>query len=190
MTLTCHSSTVSCQSDLAYLPDQTNAFSFPPGLAARGLALALLGLARLHLALPPPGADPAAKYILQQGHLLDVAANWLQPEISVREQAALLPGGPSESAKIALLKERRRELTEEADRLEGRSPPRPTPPAYLALREDVMQFARGVAELSRVAGLIRSLAEGEEGSEQSRPLIGSSDPEGGRPIDGVQLSLA
>ena len=35
----------------------------------RGRAWALLGLARLHLAAPPPGADPTTKRALQAAHL-------------------------------------------------------------------------------------------------------------------------
>lgn len=56
----------------------------------RGRAWALLGLARLHLAAPPAGADPAAKRALKAAHLDARAAEELLPEIQARK-APLMP---------------------------------------------------------------------------------------------------
>lgn len=50
----------------------------------RGRAWALLGLLRLHLALPPPGADPAAKRALKAAHLAALAEQELAPELQAR----------------------------------------------------------------------------------------------------------
>ena len=59
----------------------------------RGRAWALLGLLRLHLALPPAGADPAAKRALGAEHLDARLAEELLPELQVRMrlQSSLVP---------------------------------------------------------------------------------------------------
>lgn len=94
---------------------------------------ALLALARLHLLLPPAGADPAAKYGLVRRHALSMLRCQVQPELGVRRQAAALPGGPDEAAAIAELEARAADLAQQAERLERRSTPRPTPPQYLTV---------------------------------------------------------
>ena len=59
----------------------------------RGRAWALLGLARLHLAAPPAGADPAAKRALKAAHLDARCAEELLPELQARDRACF--GWPS-----------------------------------------------------------------------------------------------
>ncbi|GAB4814208.1 hypothetical protein N2152v2_001254 [Parachlorella kessleri] len=131
------------------------------GLVARGQVWALLGLLRLHLAVPPPGTDPAAKYALLRQHTLSTLSLRLEPELSVRRQYQQLPaGGPDESTQIAALEARAGQLREAAERLEGRCVPRPVPPAYLALREEVARFAEGFAAAGRVAATVQNLATG------------------------------
>jgi len=51
---------------------------------ARGRAWALLGLARLHLARPPAGADPAAKRALKAAHAEARVSEELLPELQAR----------------------------------------------------------------------------------------------------------
>ena len=58
-----------------------------PRVRLRGRAWALLGLAWLHLAAPPPGADPAAKRALKAAHLDARAAEELLPELQARSRA-------------------------------------------------------------------------------------------------------
>ena len=58
--------------------------------AKRGAAWVLLGAARLHLASPPPGADPAAKYSHKRVHLLAVLDDVLA-ELEVGTLAAADP---------------------------------------------------------------------------------------------------
>jgi midasin len=94
----------------------------------------LLGLLRLHLLLPPAGADPAAKYSLVRQHTLGMLRCQVEPELAVRRQYSCLPGGPNESARIADLEARCAELEQHAERLERRNTPRPVPPQYLAVR--------------------------------------------------------
>ena len=59
--------------------------------AERGAAWVLLGAARLHLASPPPGTDPAAKYAHKRAHLLAVLDDVLA-ELEVRPRQLLPPG--------------------------------------------------------------------------------------------------
>lgn len=68
------------------------ALSHCAGLVARGRVWALLGLLRLHLAVPPPGADPAAKYALLRQHMLGLLRLRVEPELVVRRQYQALPG--------------------------------------------------------------------------------------------------
>jgi hypothetical protein len=63
------------------------------GMAARGRVWALLGLLRLHLAAPPPGADPAAKYAQLRQHMLGLLSLRVEPELALRRQYQRLPGG-------------------------------------------------------------------------------------------------
>lgn len=102
-------------------------------LLSRGRVLALLGLARLHLLVPPPGADPAAKYGLARQHVLSLLRCQVEPEQAVRRAAAALPGGPDEARSIAELEGQAAELEQQAERLQRRSTPRPSPPAYLTV---------------------------------------------------------
>ena len=51
--------------------------------AARGAAWAYLGAARLHLVLPPTGADPAAKHALKRAHVLRVLHEEVAPGLEV-----------------------------------------------------------------------------------------------------------
>ncbi|KAL4440107.1 hypothetical protein ABPG75_003108 [Micractinium tetrahymenae] len=128
------------------------------GLAARGRVWALLALARLHLLLPPAGADPAAKYGLVQRHALSMLHCQVEPELAVRRQAAALPGGPDEGRAIAELEARAAELAQQAERLERRSTPRPTPPQYLTLRDDVERFVSSFGAVPRLLEIISQLS--------------------------------
>ena len=60
-----------------------------------GRAWALVGLLRLHLLVPPAGADPAAKYGLLQEHSLLRLQLQVNPELTVRQEVAALPGKTS-----------------------------------------------------------------------------------------------
>jgi midasin len=51
--------------------------------AARGAAWAYLGAVRLHLVLPPAGADPAAKHAYKREHALRVLREDIAPELEV-----------------------------------------------------------------------------------------------------------
>ena len=136
------------------------------GLAARGQAWALLGVARLALVIPPPGNDPAASYAMSQQHTLRLVKWQIDPELEVRRQYNAAPGGPSERAAIAALIERKTHLEETAAHLEGKSPPRPSPPQYLALQEDIARFASGLASLPRMVEMVQGVAQGDVSAVQ------------------------
>lgn len=57
-------------------------------MQARGRSYALLGAARLALAAPAAGTDPAMKFALKKRHLMAHQQHELQPEIEVRAAAA------------------------------------------------------------------------------------------------------
>ncbi len=138
----------------------------PEGLRARGEAWALLGLARLHLLAPPPGADPAAKHALLRRHALELLAWRVRPELAARGSYAALPGGPDQAAALAALRGAEAELVAREEALDGRSPPRPDPPRYLALHEDVARFLGGLAAAPRVRALVAALGRGEAGAAE------------------------
>jgi len=132
----------------------------------RGQAWALLGLARLALVVPPAGTDPAASYDLFRQHTLRLLTWKVQPELVVRRQYAALPGGPSERDAISALTERKDAMEKIAAELEGKSPPRPTPPQYLSLQEDINRFISGLASLPRMVDMVAGVARNEGAAVQ------------------------
>ena len=66
-------------------------------------------------------------------------------------------GGPDEAARIAELEARSAELAQQAERLQRRSTPRPAPPQYLTLRDDVARFAASFGSVPRLLELIGQL---------------------------------
>lgn len=67
---------------------------------------------------------------------------------------ALAVGGPDETRRIAALLRRSAELQESAEKLEGRCVPRPVPPVYFDLRDEVVRFVDGLASTARMLPLI------------------------------------
>lgn len=138
-----HASWLACRTQAQASNLVSGASALPPlpppctntaeGLLVRGRVWALLGLARLHLLLPPAGADPAAKHGLARHHVLALLRCQVEPELAVRRQYAALPGGPDESARLAALEARAAELAAQAERLQRRTTPRPHAPQYLAV---------------------------------------------------------
>lgn len=136
------------------------------GLNVRGQAWALLGLARLALVVPPAGTDPAASYDLFRQHTLRLLTWKVEPELVVRHQCAALPGGPSERDAISALTERKNAMEKIAAELEGKSPPRPTPPQYLSLQEDINRFISGLASLPRMVDMVAGVVRNEGAAVQ------------------------
>ncbi|EIE25917.1 hypothetical protein COCSUDRAFT_12734, partial [Coccomyxa subellipsoidea C-169] len=71
--------------------------------AKRGAAWVLLGAARLHLASPPPGTDPAAKYAHKRAHLLAVLEDPSQYPALQQELARFMHNLGSVQRIVALL---------------------------------------------------------------------------------------
>jgi len=57
-------------------------------------------------------------------------------------------------------------MLEGAADLVGKSPPRPSPPQYLAIREDMVRFADGLAAVPRLLRLVEAAAGGAEAAMQ------------------------
>ncbi|KAK9809153.1 hypothetical protein WJX72_010301 [[Myrmecia] bisecta] len=125
------------------------------------LAWVLLGALRLHLVLPPLGTDPAGKYALKRQHLLDIITHSVQPETQVRQALQELPIGADNSPRILALAERERELSAKAKLLKARMVPRPEPPQYGALHDELRRFTTSLGSVQRIQALLRGLQAGD-----------------------------
>lgn len=94
----------------------------------------------------------------------------MRPELAVRQQYAALPGGPSETETIAAVSSREATMLEQAAELDGKSPPRPSPPLYLPLREDVLRFVDGLATIPRMLLLLEGASRGNEAALQEAAI--------------------
>lgn len=139
----------------------SNASCSKIGLVSRGQAWIHLGVARLFLCIPPLGADPAAFYELLLQHTLAFVQLKILPERDVRRQYDDLPGSPSQLEILSDLSKRQQSLEECISQLEGKSPPRPTPPQYMAIRDDIIRFVDGIASQDRVCSLMQRLSIGD-----------------------------
>ncbi|KAG2499138.1 hypothetical protein HYH03_002721 [Edaphochlamys debaryana] len=131
--------------------------------AARGRSWLLLGLARLHLVVPPPGIDPAGKHALKRAHLEGRLLAEVQPEMLVRKALHALPGGPSEAPHLERLAAARDGALAAAEAAATRCVPRPQPSQYPALQAEVADFAAGLAAPRRVLALAAALGGGGGG---------------------------
>jgi midasin len=119
-------------------------------LGSQGWAWLLLGCARLQLVTPTPGVDPAGRY----GHKAAAMQAWistqLEPSIQVHSMMQQLPSGPDESASLKVLTQQHTGLTIRLQKLRSRCVPRPSPPQYLYLQQEVAAFSRGLADPQRL----------------------------------------
>jgi hypothetical protein len=79
----------------------------------------------------------------------------------------LLPGGPDQSPALSDLLSRRAAALAAAERLVSRCVPRPAPPQYLGLQQEVAGFARGLGRPERLLALAASLAGDNNGGSSS-----------------------
>ncbi|KIY91881.1 hypothetical protein MNEG_16082, partial [Monoraphidium neglectum] len=128
-------------------------------LSALGRAWALLGAARLQLVAPPAGVDPAGKYGLKRDALLAYVQHMLQ----------LLPGGPDAAPALSDALSRRAAALGAAARLAPRCVPRPDPPRYLALQQEVAAFCRGLGRPQRLLAIVAALARPEAAAAAAAP---------------------
>ncbi|KDD77117.1 hypothetical protein H632_c15p0, partial [Helicosporidium sp. ATCC 50920] len=121
--------------------------------ALRGRAWMLLGVARLHLLVPPVSGDPAAQSQLMKRHLEASSAERWEPEAAVRELMHAQQGGLSERAHVRELRARIGDAVRQAGELAGLCTARPRPPQYFELRSTIAAFVEGACALDKVAQL-------------------------------------
>eukprot|EP00897_Mesotaenium_endlicherianum_P007207 jgi/Mesen1/6514/ME000332S05520 len=130
------------------------------GQLARGKAWLLIGVLRLHLVLPSDGVDPAAKYALKQHHLADKMSRILL-EIQVRRRVEELATGAHSTSEIDSLERQVASLRAEIERLSAKIVPRPSPPQFHALFEEVSRFLAATASVNRVLALAEQVSHSQ-----------------------------
>jgi hypothetical protein len=135
-------------------------------LAQQGWGSLLLGCARLQLVAPPSGVDPAGKY----GYKADAVVRWvteqLDPAVSIQHLQQQLPGGLDTAPALTLLLQDRQAFSARLQQLRSRCVPRPDPPQYHHLHQEVSAFSRGLADPARlmaVGGALLATAQGSGG---------------------------
>lgn len=138
-------------------------------LARQGWASLLFGVSRLQLVLPPSGVDPAGKY----GYKADAVVRWvreqLDPTVSVQHLQQQLPGGLDAAPALKQLLQDRQALSARLQALRSRCVPRPDPPQYHHLHQEVSAFSRGLADPARLLAVGRALLAAAESSTRSAP---------------------
>lgn len=136
-------------------------------VAQQGWASLLLGCARLQLVAPPSGVDPAGKY----GHKAEAVVRWvteqLDPAVCVQHLQQQLPGGLDAAPAIKQLLQDRHAFSARLQQLRSRCVPRPDPPQYHHLQQEVSAFSRGLADPARLLAVGRALLAPEAQSAQA-----------------------
>jgi hypothetical protein len=144
-------------------------------LAQLGWATLLLGCARLQLVAPPSGVDPAGKY----GYKAEAVVRWvteqLDPTVCVQHLQQQLPGGLDAAPAVQQLLQDRQAFSARLHQLRSRCVPRPDPPQYHHLHQEVSAFSTGLAHPARLLAAGRALltaahASGPAGS------VGAAQP--------------
>lgn len=133
-------------------------------LSIQGWCWLLLGCARLQLVTPPAGVDPAGRYGYKARALNRWISDQLDPTIQVYAMMQQLPAGPDESAVLQELHNQRQGLCDELVKVRSRCVPRPDPPQYLHLQQEVAAFSQGLAEPTRVLSVGKALLDSSSSS--------------------------
>jgi midasin len=135
-----------------------------PSLAQRGRLWMLIGALRLHLLLPSNGCDPAAKYSHQRDHFEELLAD-KRLEIEVRETVErLATGGAADDADVVRLVSDVSDLVNRVQQLASKVVPRPEPPQFGALFEEVTRFTASSARVEKVVSLVNGALSGQSGA--------------------------
>ncbi|KAL0028971.1 hypothetical protein WJX77_009058 [Trebouxia sp. C0004] len=126
-------------------------------IQTRGSTWVMLGMLRLHLAAPPVGTDPVGKYALKKAHIERRLTDDVLPETEVRQQLQRLPGAPTQSSRLAALRSTAAELRQKAAEMEAKAVPRPDPPQYAPLWQNVQRFLVGLGSVERMTSLLNRL---------------------------------
>jgi midasin len=127
------------------------------GVAQQGWAWLLLGCARLQLVAPPPGVDPAGKHGYKAAALARWVAQQLDGDIHVLALSQQVPGGLDGLPQLQQLLAERASLAAQLRHLRTRCVPRPEPPQYQHLQQEVAAFSGGMASTRRLLEVGRSL---------------------------------
>jgi hypothetical protein len=133
-------------------------------LAQLGWATLLLGCARLQLVAPPSGVDPAGKY----GYKAEAVCRWvteqLDPTACVQHLQQQLPGGLDAAPALQQLLQDRQAFSARLHQLRSRCVPRPDPPQYHHLHQEVSAFSTGLADPARLLSAGRALLTAAQAS--------------------------
>lgn len=135
-----------------------------PSLAQRGRLWMLIGALRLHLLLPSDGCDPAAKYSHQRDHFKELLAD-KRLEIEVRETVErLATGGTADDVDVVRLASDISDLVHRVQQFASKVVPRPEPPQFGALFEEVTRFTASSARVEKVVSLVNGALSGQSGA--------------------------
>lgn len=86
-----------------------------------------------------------------------IELNALQHDFQVREELQRLPGAPTQISRLFGLYSRAAELKQKAAVMEAKTVPRPDPPHYTPLWQNVHRFLAGLGSLDRITQLLSRL---------------------------------
>jgi hypothetical protein len=133
-------------------------------LAQQGWATLLLGCARLQLVAPPAGVDPAGKYGYKAAAVVRWVEQQLDPAVCVQHLQQQLPGGLDAAPALQQLLQDRQGFSARLQQLHSRCVPRPDPPQYHHLHQEVSAFTQGLASPARLLAVGKTLLAAAQGS--------------------------
>ncbi|KAL0049173.1 hypothetical protein WJX82_008148 [Trebouxia sp. C0006] len=93
------------------------------------------------------------------------------PETEVRQQLQRLPGAPTQSSHLAALRSTAAELRQKAADMEAKAVPRPIPPQYTPLWQNVQRFLVGLGSVERMMSLLIRLTQGDASAAQEAEVF-------------------
>jgi hypothetical protein len=143
-------------------------------LAQQGWATLLLGCARLQLVAPPSGVDPAGKYGYKAAAVIRWVEQHLDPAVCVQHLQQQLPGGLDAAPALQQLLQDRQGFSARLQQLRSRCVPRPDPPQYHHLHQEVSAFTQGLASPARLLAVGRTLLAAAQGGAPAAAAAAST----------------